>query len=129
MKTPVKIILCAIALAIAVFLLFQKRTASHQPARNETTASRTPRPAAPAALPFTDEPAGPATPAPVALATPQPDETSATLQMYAAHAPLRVPELADPDSATNRQILQTMVQKALQRTAADAPPSNTDRNQ
>jgi hypothetical protein len=33
--------------------------------------------------------------------------------MYLAHAPLREPEVADPDSETNRRILETMVTKAL----------------
>jgi hypothetical protein len=38
---------------------------------------------------------------------------AATERMYLAHASLRTPEVADPDSASNRQILQTMVEKAL----------------
>lgn len=36
-----------------------------------------------------------------------------TAQMYAAHASLRAPEVADPDSKSNREILQTMVTKSL----------------
>lgn len=49
-------------------------------------------------------------------------EEAATRSMYAAHAPLRAPELADPDSAANLRILQTMVGKAIarkQETGAD----------
>lgn len=40
-------------------------------------------------------------------------EVAATARMYAAHAPLRAPEVANPDSKSNKQILQTMVNKAL----------------
>jgi hypothetical protein len=40
-------------------------------------------------------------------------EVEATRQMVAAHAALRDPRVADPDSAENRTILQTMVLKAL----------------
>jgi hypothetical protein len=40
-------------------------------------------------------------------------EVTATHQMIEAHAPLRTSEVADPDSATNRQVLQAMVTKAL----------------
>jgi hypothetical protein len=41
--------------------------------------------------------------------------------MYAAHAPLRTPEVADPDSAANKQIPQTMVLKALAQQPAVSP--------
>jgi hypothetical protein len=41
--------------------------------------------------------------------------------MYMAHASLRTPEVADPDSTTNRQILQTMIAKALRAQAAAKP--------
>ena len=44
---------------------------------------------------------------------PADDEVAATERMYLAHAPLRDPEVADPDSECNRRILQTMVGKAL----------------
>lgn len=47
-------------------------------------------------------------------------EVAATRRMYMAHAPLRTPEVADPDSEANRRILQTMVEKALARTAIPA---------
>jgi len=47
----------------------------------------------------------------------RPDEIAATAGMYAAHAPLRTPEVADPDSKANRQVLQVMVAKALARAA------------
>jgi hypothetical protein len=42
--------------------------------------------------------------------------------MYMAHAPLRDPAVADPDSEQNRQILQSMVTKALSR-ASQAQPA------
>jgi hypothetical protein len=51
-------------------------------------------------------------------------EVMATRRMYAEHAPLRALDVADPDSEANREILQTMVLKALQRKAADAPAGN-----
>jgi hypothetical protein len=40
-------------------------------------------------------------------------ELQATRRMVAAHAPLRVPSVADPDSVENQRVLQTMVLKAL----------------
>jgi hypothetical protein len=46
--------------------------------------------------------------------------------MYAAHAPLRAPEVADPDSASNKQILRTMVAKALARSATPPPSATQD---
>ena len=49
------------------------------------------------------------------------EELAATARMYAAHAPLRSPEVADPDSAANRQILSTMVAKALAQPATPPP--------
>jgi hypothetical protein len=73
--------------------------------------------AAPAPAPEMKPPA-----APVRVAE-NPAELAATARMYAAHAPLRVPEVADPDSATNKQILQTMVTKALAQPAT-APATN-----
>jgi hypothetical protein len=39
--------------------------------------------------------------------------------MYMAHASLREPTVADPDSEANRRILQSMVQKALQPAAIE----------
>jgi hypothetical protein len=47
------------------------------------------------------------------LAPQQAEEVAATARMYLAHAPLRTPEVADPNSPANKQILQTMVLKAL----------------
>lgn len=125
MKTHAKVTLCTIALAIAVILFLQIRNPGCQsgPGQKEDIAPQATVPrVAPVSTPPNDQPAGPAAFAPVEAA--QPDESSATLRMYAAHAPLRVPEVADPDSQTNRQILQTMVQKALQRRAMDAPENS-----
>lgn len=48
-------------------------------------------------------------------------EAVGTRRMYAAHAPLRTPAVADPDSGQNRQILQTMVSKALARATEPQP--------
>ena len=46
---------------------------------------------------------------------PRIDEVTATERMVDAHATLRKPEVASPDSAGNRRILQTMLNKALVR--------------
>jgi hypothetical protein len=42
-----------------------------------------------------------------------------TMNMYLAHVSLREPEVADPDSQTNRLILTSMVQKAISNAAAN----------
>ncbi len=73
-------------------------------------ATRTPV-AAPAA-PVVPQPASP----PPGAA--QRAEVEGTSRMYLAHAPLRTPEVADPNSDANRRILQTMVTKALQQASA-----------
>jgi len=67
-------------------------------------------------------------PAPAASSAPAhaADEQAATVRMYAAHASLRAPEVADPDSAANKRILSTMVAKALAQPAAP-PVSNSSR--
>jgi hypothetical protein len=41
--------------------------------------------------------------------------------MYAAHASLRTPEVADPDSAANKQALATMLGKSLAEPARPPP--------
>ena len=51
--------------------------------------------------------------------TKTPPEMASTMNMYLAHAPLREPEVADPDSVTNRRILATMVQKAISNASAN----------
>ena len=50
------------------------------------------------------------------------DEELATSRMYAAHVSLRTPEVANADSVTNREILQTMVLKAINGTPATPAP-------
>jgi hypothetical protein len=45
------------------------------------------------------------------------DEITASARMYAAHASLRTPEVSDPDSQANKQILRTMVLKVLAQSA------------
>ena len=90
---------------------------------------------APAAAPIFTLPAEPASPAsvtPVAAAAapvaPAPvdaklasAEVAASARMYAAHASLREPEVADPDSQTNKKILSAMVAKALAQSATLPP--------
>ena len=109
------------------------------PAASEQPETRNPRPeavAAPAPEPVLaalTSHAAPAAPVPVAAApvvAPQPsapaDEVAATERMYLAHAPLRAPEVSDPDSETNRRILQTMVAKALAVPTAAPKTGTTD---
>ncbi|MCH6257919.1 hypothetical protein MLD52_15275 [Puniceicoccaceae bacterium K14] len=62
-----------------------------------------------------------------ALEEPTPDDTTVATEqpsslnqaqiesrrMYAAHAPLREPEIADPNSKTNQKIMQSMISKAI----------------
>ena len=74
--------------------------------------------AAPAPVAVTKEPL----PLPVVPTVPI-DEVAATERMYLAHASLRAPEVADPDSEANRRILETMVTKALA-PSADTPAAN-----
>ncbi len=75
--------------------------------------------------PGAPNPSGPG----VQPAPPAPDvserqkEIAGTHYMIMAHAPLRVPEVADPDSTPNREILHSMMTKALARERADALPS------
>lgn len=46
---------------------------------------------------------------------------AAAARMYAAHAPLRTPGVADPDSAVNKRILHTMITKMLAQPAVPPP--------
>lgn len=70
-----------------------------------------------------EAPSPSASPAPTPRdAAERPTEIAATARMYAAHAPLRTPEVADPDSPGNRRILQTMIGKALGPSRAAATP-------
>ncbi len=118
MNTCAKIFVVVIALALAgaaVWFLGRGHRAATS-AKDSAPAAATTRPALPiAAVPPAPEPP------PKPLAPQQEAEEAATARMYLAHAPLRVPEVADPDSATNRQILQTMVGKALGISAPPAP--------
>ena len=61
--------------------------------------------------------------------SPNSAENFATERMVAAHAVLRSPAVADPDAETNRQILNTMVNKALARDQLTAPNGPSDSNQ
>ena len=61
--------------------------------------------------------------APAGGSTSLPPETLATRRMYMAHVSLRAPEEANPDSETNRRVLNTMVMKALAQSRAPAPSS------
>lgn len=75
-----------------------------------------------------DQPAAsePVSPAPETATPATTNEVAATARMYAAHASLRAPAVADPDSDQNRQILQAMITKALGPTG-DQPTPTTNR--
>jgi hypothetical protein len=81
--------------------------ASPKAARGSAVAAN--RPASTAADPSATRPPddGPPPDSPLAR------EAAGTERMYEAHAPLRTPDFANADSAANRQVLQTMVLKAL----------------
>lgn len=79
---------------------------------------------APSVMSIAVVPSSPAMPVPTphekappaaAVFQPNPDEVAATARMYAAHVSLRTSEVANPDSVTNRAILQAMVTKAFAR--------------
>jgi hypothetical protein len=80
-----------------------------------------PSPPAIAAQPASTVAAAEPSPGPKPLPPQQAEEVAATIRMYLAHAPLRTPEVADPDSKANKQILQTMVLKALAQSARPSP--------
>lgn len=112
---------CILVLAIALVLLvglalryFPTKRLTKQPAA--VTASAPASPSIPTIV------SAPVAEKPVPAPAPVPEnkvELIATARMYAAHASLRTPEVADPDSQSNKQILQTMVLKAL---AQSTPP-------
>ncbi len=56
-----------------------------------------------------------------ARSSPAPSAESGTLMMYRAHASLRTSEVSDPNSEGNRQVLTTMVAKALQNMKGGSP--------
>ena len=118
-KVPVARVDAAVASATAI----SAHAAQPEPAPAATAAASA-LPAASAPSLASSQAAGPdVRPVPTAAdAANRKTEMLATAQMYAAHASLRTPEVADPDSAGNRQILQAMVTKALIRPAS-APPS------
>jgi hypothetical protein len=86
------------------------------PPSTPTPVEATPDPASPPQQVATEPASTTATVVSAPESAPPGSEVTATRQMIMAHAPLRVPEVADPDSTTNRQILQTMVTKAISRT-------------
>lgn len=85
------------------------------------------QPSSPSALSSTPPPLTP--PDTTAPASPlaNPVEEAATARMYAAHAPLRTPEVSDPDSQANKQILGTMVTKLLAQPATPPPAAAAQR--
>jgi hypothetical protein len=108
----------AMAVAALWYLLRVREPAKPHVAPVVSTVSPTPRVEA-APLPSQPpEPAPPAT-APTQAIT-ETAEMRATNRMIMAHASLRAPAEANPDSKENREILQTMLSKAL--TRKETPP-------
>ena len=117
MNSRSRILIAAIALSLtatAVWFLC-RRHEPRLPSKAPQTAAAS-KPASPVAAPA----AAPAQP-PAPIPPQQADEVAATARMYLAHAPLRTPEVSDPDSAANKKVLQTMVLKALAQPARPAP--------
>jgi len=79
-----------------------------------------PQPAAPAAsiAPEKKAPAAPAIISPTAAKL-SAGEVAASRRMYMAHAPLRAPAVANPDSPENQRIFNTMVKNTLNRAKSD----------
>lgn len=110
--------LIVLAITFAVFCVlalryFPTKRPATQPAA--VTVSAPVPPSVPKVIPAPA--AEKAAPAPIAVPENK-VEIVATARMYAAHASLRTPEVADPDSQSNKLILQTMVQKALAQSTA-----------
>lgn len=97
-------------------------SAAEPPAAPQPEAVAAAQPVNLALAPVAPAPASAPAAAPEPPPPQQTQEIAGTARMYLAHAPLRVPEVADPDSASNHQILQTMVMKSLRRASA-APPA------
>lgn len=114
-STSLRRLLWAGAITFAALVLHWTMTRS----RPAPTVAAAPHPLAPTRPERVESP-----PIPAAASTspsapaPRPAEqesanAAATERMIMAHASLRVPEIADPDSKSNREILGTMVAKAL----------------
>jgi hypothetical protein len=111
----------------AVVESLRPREESHQPAPFASTNSAAPPAAsvanspAPNGNPDAHESPEVVPPEPAASS----EETAASANMYAAHAPLREPEVADPDSESNKRVLQTMVAKAIAQPPSPPPGANS----
>jgi hypothetical protein len=105
----------ALAVGVAWWLARSPHAEPAGPARADTSEAAATPPAVAGASADEADPASTA----AGSFLPEPGDTSeqvaATRRMYTAHAPLREAEVADPDSAANREVLETMVRKALQR--------------
>jgi hypothetical protein len=108
---------CAVLFVVAWFALVPERRApSSAPAFAESPKPASAEAITEAAAPVGDVPAEQLPESSAHEPTIENDaEVAATSRMYIAHAPLREPTVADPDSEANRRILETMVLKALHR--------------
>ena len=98
---------CAALLAVGLWLLHRQQQPRLAPSQRPSVA---PKPVVAAPVPAVPEPVVEVSPAD---AVQRANEEVATLRMYEAHAPLRTAAVANPDSPENREVLQTMVMKAL----------------
>ena len=128
MKSRTKILSCLGALAAALIVLAlwyetlhpepegtpQTAVAGAATTALETIATEQPEPASAEEVVATPD---------LVLTEDVADEVAATRRMYMAHQPLRAPDIADPRSEENRRILETMVNKALIRSAANPADS------
>ena len=119
MPSKPKLILAAVVIVVLVSVWWfachpQTKPVPHAIVQSRPAVTKRPPPSVVVAPPAPAKAEAPAR----APEPPAQSNLAATARMYAAHASLRVPEVADPDSKTNREILQTMVTKALARERA-----------
>ncbi len=111
----------AVALAAVALLLFKRGNESSDV--RGVTAGDTPAPAGVAAKASSEETAPLAQPddsaSPPETALEPTEAVKQMRSMVAAHASLRSPEVADPDSETNKRIMQKMVMQAFDNAKSD----------
>lgn len=121
MRKRKKLIVGSLVVACAVGLLFLYHRDRKEPISVTEEANRSEPIASPAVAEATSQPSDPSESEKAAsegveresASEPPGLETLATRRMYLAHAPLREPEVDNPDSAENKRIMQQMISNAL----------------
>lgn len=128
MKLRILLLSCAIcAVTIALWILRPSRPTEHTPSSG-TLAETVAEPITTNSLVSSGVGDG-GTPMPSQEITADYEqEVQATRRMYMAHASLRTPEVADPDSKANREILEAMVKKALGPSVTQPTPGTPPAN-